>query len=932
VVSLSHHRDQVQDDPPAPTMASLLDPFDPFDPSNVLIDVEPLSEEGARWHGFQLDTTLQNATFYLPDVQSKPLDDLQLGAFALDDEPVALPSIAPSSASSSSSLEDDDGRKVDTAIESRDYDLLDNIWTSEEVIGVQKPSVLNSWDRFVEEEHIEPPSGYLSEASPAVFDAVIASSTRSASSAGIVGSDLLLASLHALILARSSLLFYWDEKEGRFTQTVASFATSGYTPVVIQDVVHSIASIGSTMKKLSNPNIYFLRPGSQPSPSELAYLSTLRSCVMAIKTYVHEQQHSLTSILKFLQLHSSVQPLVKLLETISRSVQRSSDDHGLLSTILIDAPNLLLQYPRFHPVIDLFLSSIAQPLLRGLYSELGLRINEHHSRNTPAPNIWDDVLPGAISKTVNEVIDVLVLVKEQCPSILAKLNSHIKTNDDLDLAFSWPAVIQAQQCAGQFEQDLQALVVTQHSHDASQTDFISTSLNTPNFDLPEIENPFSVADIGAHLPPLADIDSPARVTLQCLTDSQPSVHQLSVPYDQVLSHSIGPVLSAQHRLLSYSVFDVLFKEHNLGFHLNLLHRFQLLADGVFATRLSLALFDPNQNSGEGRRTTGMDTGLRLHARDTWPPASSELRLVLMGILSDSLRSTPTSQAQLQLPHLEETISFAIRDLSDDEMDLCRDVNSIHALDFLKIHYRAPNPLVEAIISLACLEKYDRIFKHLLRLLRVRSVTQGMLRAVTNRHNTSSPRTRTGIDNETHRFLIEMHTLLTFLTEHTHSTIRRLWTPFSTLISQIQDRLEARDYHGLGIARSVKVLGARLEGTLDAILEGLLLMNRQLRVRDVLERVLGSVLRYAADSRKTEENVGSSNITATEPESGSRSRNTRKEFRDQVNQFLTLLEESVASQELKVGTRDAVTRDIELPFDLLREMSVRLDFNGYWMGD
>ena len=77
-------------------------------------------------------------------------------------------------------------------------------------------------------------------------------------------------------------------------------------------------------------------------------------------------------------------------------------------------------------------------------------------------------------------------------------------------------------------------------------------------------------------------------------------------------------------------------------HLGLQRSFHLLGDGVFVSRLTAALFDPEQASTERERgvmRSGTGMGLRLGSRGTWPPASSELRLALMGILGDCYQAT-----------------------------------------------------------------------------------------------------------------------------------------------------------------------------------------------------------------------------------------------------------------------------------------------------
>ena len=124
----------------------------------------------------------------------------------------------------------------------------------------------------------------------------------------------------------------------------------------------------------------------------------------------------------------------------------------------------------------------------------------------------------------------------------------------------------------------------------------------------------------------------------------------------------------------------------------------------------------DQSSSEGRRKSQGKTGLRLQNRDAWPPTTSELRLVLTGILSESFASDSyaarqrTASPEAQDRGFSEAMSFAIRDLSDLELEKCRDADSIYALDFLRLQYKPPSALLDTILTLASQKKYDLIFK------------------------------------------------------------------------------------------------------------------------------------------------------------------------------------------------------------------------------
>ena len=118
----------------------------------------------------------------------------------------------------------------------------------------------------------------------------------------------------------------------------------------------------------------------------------------------------------------------------------------------------------------------------------------------------------------------------------------------------------------------------------------------------------------------------------------------SPPISLIPLLSFNPIIAAQGRIVNGTCMRMFFNSHKLRDHLSLQRSFHLLGNGVFSSRLSHALFDPELESAERHRgvaRSGGIMGLRLGGRDTWPPASSELRLALMGVLTGAmLRLSP----------------------------------------------------------------------------------------------------------------------------------------------------------------------------------------------------------------------------------------------------------------------------------------------------
>ena len=343
---------------------------------------------------------------------------------------------------------------------------------------------------------------------------------------------------------------------------------------------------------------------------------------------------------------------------------------------------------------------------------------------------------------------------------------------------------------------------------------------------------------------ISDTDSLSEAVGFGLHPVPVATNSLEVHIKHSMTMSMSPVIEAQHRLLSYSAHELLFQQNGLSRHLDILQRFHLFGDGLFAARLSRAMFDPDQADGGGRRRTGAVTGLRLHDREAWPPASSELRFALLGILSESLGTKSREQS----PDLLECISFAIRDLSDDEMETCRDVDSIHALDFLRLQYRPPNPVLEAVISPKSLERYDRIFKFLLRLLRMQSIAQHLIREVTNRHQTA------GKHRLDHLFRVHAQHFMTSIADYAiNRAVGIPWRELEARVKKIEQYLSKKDYEAtVSQAGGLANLRKLHEDTLDRIMRGLHLKTKQADNMKLLESIFAIMLRFAASTRNEEE--------------------------------------------------------------------------------
>ncbi|KAM3423667.1 Spindle pole body component [Cercospora zeina] len=364
-----------------------------------------------------------------------------------------------------------------------------------------------------------------------------------------------------------------------------------------------------------------------------------------------------------------------------------------------------------------------------------------------------------------------------------------------------------------------------------------------------------------------------------------------------------PLISTQHKLVSGVLLRQLLRQYELHKQLMLQRSFQLLGDGSFTSRLSRALFDKDVQSAERKRgviPTGDDLGLRVGATkdQRWPPASSELQLSLMGILAEASNtsSTPTS-----------LLSFAIRELPEEEIEQVLDPHSIHALDFLKIQYTAEPPL-DSVITTTSLNQYDMIFRFLLKVLRLLHVTAELPRtAPSSRCEPTRP--------ETLSFSHQAREFVVVLADHVVSIgITPPWQAFIATLMLLDRDLQLEDERAeFAKKAAIDIEGLRSlhETCLDRIRNRLFLKKKQQKLYRGMEDVLSSILKCATDLQ-TENTDGVSKAD-------------HEQFQRKLVHLLNTLSETVEKPAKTTSAADAEDAD------MTRVLLAKLDWNGYHTG-
>lgn len=748
---------------------------------------------------------------------------------------------------------------------------------------------LYTWEGFSTPAHEEPTSAYLSEATPAVFDAAIQRRQ------GIpeqdyrcpVGQDELLKSLVLLALGRSSRLFSYAEERESFISNIESVPATGHSPASSNSIVSSFVQYGNTLVDLQ---VFAKRTYSTADlPACVALAEAVATIISTIQNTTSEQSAGVSSLI---QLQSLISQPIQLVASLARLVgaSRHARTNEQMASIAYRNALAMEQEPEWlRTISQCILARVCKPWL-GLVEEwVGLQpqqtLDSHRhalrlqcvEREDAAPDDNSRLsetkltfVPEALPTFINERMGQMIfetgrnlrIIEEHGPEdAVFQMSRATQEVPKLHLHYTWDALDSLLTAAKMYERRLAKSLV-----DLGLDDVSHGNLNTP-VDIHADEDPSSSLVLTSSpaaddfitlaaafdvLPVAADLSNDGLESLVTsmlrsgngfshsrLNDFAPSILLSS-------ELSLQPLLSAQSRLTNAVTLRLFFRNQGLRHHLHLQRQYHLFGDGNFITRLTTTLFDSDLASAEWKRgviRSGAPMGLKLGSRSTWPPASSELRLALMGILSECYQmstlynfrpnAVKVSNSSTELPG---NLSFAIRQLPANEADRCMsDPASLYALDFLRLQYNPPSPL-HLVITSTSLDKYDMIFKFLLRLIRLSFVVSHQLPFRT-RLPISSART----------FCVEARHFINAIGQYFFATsVGDTWRSFDVDMGNTERRMAVEDTTGTLLGtESLEGLRLAHEACLDRILFALFLRHRQQKIMELLEDIFSSILSFAA---------------------------------------------------------------------------------------
>lgn len=821
-----------------------------------------------------------------------------------------------------------------------------------------KAANLKTWDSFDVPEVHPKHTAFITEAGTDAYDAFLASESNpcgvpSHGSYETLDPNAYSACLLAMSLGRDSVLFSWNSGMKTFQPSLPLIKAPGYSGESLSAIVPLCTSCGQACRRLRSfiDKTY----SSSASPPRVALANALDSMLLVIQDELGRRGLRTLSIL---QLQSLVRPVFRLLSYFYRlvmKIKRSTNDADLLSLVYNEAQSAELSEPVLRDTMGQILRIVSTPWTEFVEEWIGLKPEEGMRINKAGPgkafvkvenNMWIDdqgfeleepdyfldsdnmpsFVPDDVAQVIFETGRNLRFLKESHPQHPMASSDVIRSTTTLRLEwqYDWESITRVEEKALEYQRAMLELLqqtrdgsgdIVQQPHNSvmAQDDKLLQVFGKDEQDLQRTVLA-SIASLNRPIERKGTWNQLSEILRANLFDghgkqASTTVAEFSPHWSLLPLLSFGPMVHAQARLINRECLRLLFNEHDLRKHLAVQRAFQLLGNGMFSSRLTNALFNPDMETTERRSgisRSGVTMGLRLSSRENWPPASSELRLALMGVLTESYQQESSADDN----GLPGDLSFAIRDLSTEEMERCMDQGSLEALDFLRMSYKPPQALAP-VITPASLVKYDRIFKLMLRVLRMLFVVDQLFRDIILKTSHWA-----NLDDVCVRFRVEAHHFVTNIARYFFDTgIDQPWRRFQRWLDKIENGLQDSGLDKNSAIVSPKRLGEEHERTIDDIAQALLLRKKQQPVLKLLEDIFTHILRFAKQSR----------LRAPSEDDSGEIKKLYKAFREKVEVFITVCR-GMGEKAGSRNDREAAGRSQE---NALAMLVLMLDMSNYY---
>lgn len=709
---------------------------------------------------------------------------------------------------------------------------------------------LHTWEAFESKDAQHKHPFYLTEAGDEAFDAIFQQREQAA---GVIRHDPILRACCSLVLGRSSTLFRWDPAKRSFVETLDGVSISGFSLAGTKSMLRYFMTAGTSFRQISD---FVTRTSPRDCTAMVALKRSVTAVLDHVERYICAHISHVSSLLQLQGLLERPLAVMTHLDSIMHSVRNLRTDERLIS-VLSDQVTLLAQSgSSLSASMHQILAHVSMPWLQRLAEDTGLSSSlctrqDHpdekpsHGINVSANNIT--LVSEEDHRMISSVKQSVRLLRQHVPDHpVSSPNAAMFALDNLQ-ASPVPQTDFAAQRAEEYRNRM--LQVANRGHQTIASPVAHSHLQESRVDQdPSLDgDPFLFTAFDEKLMKGGEMTSDPStedrvfqglhrsLDMALEADADIDSDDLAQAEVDVLA-PLRPFIETQASLVSDAVLDYLFTQYKLRDHLELHRAYHLFGNGDFVTHLTTALFSDEVQSAERKRgniPTSETMGLRLGSRQSqrWPPASSELRLTLLNVLTESFAPGSLLSDTEQLPG---GLSFAIRELTDAEIDRVMDPASIYALDFLRLQYTPPSPLSD-IFSPTTAQHYDSIFRTLLVHVRVLHATSQLCTKRSTTHDGQS------------RFAWKTRHFATALFSHfTDTVVAEAWSKLSNTLDAMQPEAadQARQPR-LSTKADISSISRSHESCLDEIRSKLFLRRKHEKVRSTLEELADIILKTTA---------------------------------------------------------------------------------------
>ncbi|KAH5421606.1 spindle pole body subunit [Parastagonospora nodorum] len=769
------------------------------------------------------------------------------------------------------------------SLESPCIEPEEDIWQVALELGPANKDVLfHTWEGFQNSQHVERRTAYITESGPEVFDAALQADDTKLSAGRVLKGHVFLQSLWNLGLGRSSILFDFNTKLKSFEPTVPQGRTSGLSPVAAQSLVTRFIHTGNTFLYLRSFAAKTFASAAS-IPARVALATTVSSVLYTLEEQLGKHSSKIRSLIQLQHQFSKPREVLLHVARMVDATQHAKTNEQLASILHHRLLELEDGDTDIRQLSSRIMCEVAKPSLELLAEWIGtmkeqetIPVTSRDSFVTLEPNPLNEDQPEYVYRSemmprfilpedgnmAFETGQSLRFLKTQHPRHpLVRLHDAEISPPKFQWAFGWQDIEAISNRARQYEHRLRTSLLAYSSgsavnnlpvHSRKEDQALTEERQMGD---PETYFEQSIRELDAspqHL--TSSLPDEVQLVMEDLLNSggEPrSYGGFSPPLSLTSSLSFRPLIVAQAKLVNAATLRLFFRSHQLRHHLTLQRQYHLIGDGVFSSLLATALFDPERESAErhkGQMRSGVHMGLQLGSRTSWPPASSELRLALRGVLSESYYSSSLYQSLLKTGEVAQAnttisgrdndelpgqLNFAIRNLTEAEQEKVMDPDALSALDFLRLQYVPPTPL-NLIITTEALDKYDLVFKFLLRLLRMLFVISHL----PHRFN----------DLESRQLKLEAHHFVTMFAGYVfQSGIAGQWQEFDSFVSTLETRINEEDAageYGTRVTEGIASLRDAHDKCLDTIMFSLFLRRRQRKILALVDEIFDHILLFA----------------------------------------------------------------------------------------